>query len=76
MLAEDMEQIQVRKTDFHQILQAAEMLLDKMEHALSQDEIAKRRMLDVRTGKIRGGTEEELHAYLKKRGVKIERMAG
>jgi len=67
-----MEQIQINRTDFHQILQAAEMLLGKVEHALAQDEIAKKRMLDITTGKVQGKTEAELHVYLKKRGVRID----
>ncbi len=67
-----MEIIEVKKSDLDKILNTAEILVDEVEQALSQDEIANKRIRDVRTGKTSGRTEKELDVYLKKRGVKIE----
>lgn len=69
-----MEQVQVTKSDLSGILQTVEVLIDKIEHVLSQDEIAKVRIADIKTGRVQGRTEAELDEYLKKRGVKFERM--
>ena len=67
-----MEQVQVQKEDFSDILRTIERLIDKVENILSRDEIAKSRIMDIKEGKIQGRTETELDSYLKKRGVKIE----
>ena len=69
-----METIQIKKSDFNKILNTAEILINEVEEALSQEDIIKKRMEEIKTGKIKGGTEEELDEYLKKRGVKIERL--
>ena len=69
-----METIQVKKSDFGKILETAEVLIDEVENALSQEEIVKRRIDDVRHGRVRGRTESELDEYLKKRGIKIDQM--
>jgi len=66
-----MEQVQVQKEDFSDILRTIERLIDKVENILSRDEIAKSRIMDIKEGKIQGRTETELDSYLKKRGVKI-----
>ena len=67
-----METVEVKKSDLSKILNTAEILVDEVEQALSQDEIANKRIKDIMTGKISGRTEKELDKYLKKRGVKIE----
>ena len=67
-----METIQVRKSDFNKIISTAEVLINEVEQALSQDEIAKKRIDDIKAGGIKSRTEEELDNYLKKRGVKID----
>ena len=67
-----METVQVGKDDFNKILNTAEVLIDEVEQALSQDEIVIRRIEDIKTGRVKGKTEKELDYYLKKRGVKIE----
>lgn len=69
-----MENIQIKKSDFNKILNTAEILINEVEEALSQEDIIKKRMEDIKTGKVNGKTEEELDDYLKKRGVKIERL--
>ncbi len=35
------------------------------------DEIARKRLLDIKNGKEKGKTEKDLERYLKKRGIKI-----
>ena len=67
-----METVEVKKSDLSKILNTAEILVDEVEQALSQDEIANKRIKDIMAGKISGRTEKELDEYLKKRGVKIE----
>jgi len=67
-----METVEVKKSDLNKILNTAEILVDEVEQALSQDEIAKKRMNDIKTEKTTGKTEKDLDEYLKKRGVKIE----
>ena len=69
-----METVEVKKSDLNKILNTAEILVDEVEQALSQDEIAKKRMNDIKTEKTTGKTEKDLDEYLKKRGVKIEWM--
>lgn len=65
-----MRNVMVEKSDFGKILQTAETLIDEVENAL-QDEIVKKRMDEINTGKVKGKTEKELDEYLKKRGLKI-----
>jgi len=69
-----MEDIQIKKSDFNKILNTAEILINEVEEALSQEDIIKKRIEEIKTGKIKGRTEEELDEYLKKRGVKIEQL--
>lgn len=66
-----METIQIKKSDFNKILNTAEILINEVEQALSQDDLIKKRIEDIKTGKVKGRTEQELDDYLKKRGVKI-----
>ena len=66
-----METLQIKKTDFNKILETAEILINEVEQALSQDDIVKARIEDIRMGRIKGKSEQELNDYLKKRGVKI-----
>ena len=66
-----METLQIKKTDFNKILETAEILINEVEQALSQDDIVKARIEDIRIGRIKGKSEQELNDYLKKRGVKI-----
>ena len=67
-----METVQIKKSDFSKILSTAEILIDEVEQAFSQDEVVIKRIKDIKTGNVKGKTEQELNDYLKKRGVKIE----
>ena len=47
-------------------------MIDEVEQAFSQDEIIKKRMNEIKTGKVKGRSETDLNNYLKKRGLKID----
>lgn len=66
------ETITIKKQDFDKILNTAEILIDEVEDALSQDELVRKRIDDIKTGRIAGKTEEDYYEYLKKRGIKIK----
>ena len=59
----------MEKNDFSRILNTAEILIDDVEQVLSQDEIVKSRIKDVKIGRIAGKTEKDYNEYLKKRGL-------
>lgn len=65
-----METVTVQKEVFSKILADVEVLLDDVESALNSK--VKQRLHDITTGKIEAKTEEDLHDYLRKRGVKVE----
>lgn len=65
-------EVKVQQEDFNRILDTAEVLIDEVEHVLSQDDLTKKRLDDIKSGKIIGKSEEELDNYLKSRGVKVE----
>ena len=65
-----METVTVPKEVFSKILEDVEVLIDDVELALDQK--VRKRISDIETGVVKGKTEEDLHNYLKKRGVKIE----
>lgn len=65
-----METVQVPKRVFGKILEDAETLINDVEIAL--DEKTKQRIQDIELGKVEGKSEEDLNAYLRKRGIKIE----
>ena len=66
-----MEIINVEKTDFSRILNTAEILVKEVEQVLSQDEIVKSRIKDIKIGRITGKTKEDYNEYLKKRGIQF-----
>ena len=63
--------VNVQKADFSRILNTAEALIDEVESALSQDEIARTRIAGILSVKTKGATDQEYYAHLKKRGVKV-----
>jgi len=64
-----METITIPKKDFDKILKDMEVLLNHVEGSL--DKKAKKRLNEIKSGKEKGKTEEELDNYLKTRGVKF-----
>jgi len=65
-----METVVVPKKVFGKILEDAEMLINDVEMALN--ERIRKRIQDIEFGKVEGKSEEELDAYLRKRGIKVE----
>ena len=64
--------VHVQKSDFNKILDTAESLIDEVEQVLSQDDIVRKRLDDIRKRNTKGRTEAELNKYLKGRGVKVD----
>ena len=62
-----METITVEKSDFNKILNTMEILLDDFEQILPKNEIVTRRIEEIKTGKIKGKSEEDYKKYLQKR---------
>ncbi|MBI2042774.1 hypothetical protein HYT25_00080 [Candidatus Pacearchaeota archaeon] len=62
-----METINVGKDDFNKIMNTMEILLDDFEKVFSQDEIIIQRIEEIKTGKIKGKSEEDYQKYLQKR---------
>jgi len=62
-----MQTIQVTKSDFRRILTTAEVLIDEVEQALSQDDVVKERIRDIKSGRIKGKTEDDYYEYFKQR---------
>ncbi len=60
-----METIHVKKSGLNKILNTAEILVGEVEQALSQDEIIRKRIVDIRAGKAHGKTEKELDDYFR-----------
>lgn len=65
------KQININQGDFLQILNTAEILIDKVALVLGNDAIVKERVNDICQGKIKGKTEEDYNEYLKKRGIRF-----
>ena len=64
--------VEVKKKDFEEIIDTANELVEKVESALSEEEIAvKERLKDVKKG-IKGKTGKDVDSYLEGRGVKID----
>ena len=59
-------------SDANKVLDEVESLLKDMENDFNQDATVKKRISEIRQNSSIGKNEEELNAYLKKRGVKID----
>jgi len=67
-----MATITVSEEKFNRVLSDVETLIEDVASLFDQDEIAKRRLHEVKLNPSTGKSEKELDTYLKKRGVKIE----
>ena len=68
-----METVCIPKSKLNLVLSDVEKLLSHFEDMVEdQDEIAVKRLKEVKTGQVSGKSEKELDDYLKKRGVKVE----
>ena len=60
------------KESFGKILVDIDILLkDLQELEIQEDVLIRKRKAEIETSPSRGKTEEELHDYLKKRGVRV-----
>lgn len=62
-----MENISVARNDFNKILATVEILINDVEQALSQNEIAEKRMNDVISGNVAGRSQKDYNEYLKRK---------
>ena len=67
-----MEQILVSPEKLNKVLMDVEVLIEDVASLMNQDEIAKKRLLEVKDDLSMGVPEEELDNYLKERGAEIE----
>lgn len=68
-----MTTISVSKEKLGEVISDVEQLVSHFEDLVEeQDKIAQCRLANIKTGKVKGKTEEELDNYLKKRGIKID----
>jgi len=67
-----MTTITISEEKFNKVLADVENLIDHVADLLDQDEIAKKRIAEIKSNPSIGKSEKELNDYLKKRGVKID----
>ena len=67
-----MANITISEEKLNKVLADVENLIEDVSSLLDQDEIAKKRMAEIKTNPSIGKSENELDDYLKKRGVKID----
>ena len=67
-----MENVTISKQKLGLVIDDVEKLITHVEALVEdQDMIVKQRIADIKTGKVKGKSEEELDDYLRKRGVKV-----
>ena len=62
----------ISEEKFNKVIADVENLIEDVADLFDQDEIAKRRLTEIKTNPSIGKSEKELDDYLKKRGVKVE----
>ena len=67
-----MGNITVSEEKFNKVLSDVEALIEDVSSLFDQDEIAKKRIAEIKANPSIGKSEKELDAYLKKRGVKVD----
>lgn len=67
-----MANIIISEEQFNKVLADVETLIEDVSTLFDQDEIAKKRMADIKANPPMGKSEKELDDYLKKRGVKVD----
>lgn len=67
-----MANITISEEKLNKVLADVENLIEDVSSLLDQDEIAKKRMAEIKANPPIGKSENELDDYLKKRGVKID----
>ena len=66
-----MTTITISEEKFNKVIADVEKLIEDVSSLLDQDEIAKKRMAEIKTDPSIGKSEKELDNYLKRRGVKV-----
>ena len=66
-----MVSITVQVDKLNKVLLDVEVLVEDVASLLNQDEVAKKRLGEIKKDPSIGLTEEELNNYLKKSGIKI-----
>ena len=66
-----METVTIPKEKFNKVLSDVEVLIEDVVSIFSQDNIAEKRLKEIKETPSIGKSESELDNYLKKRGVKI-----
>ena len=64
-----MKLINIPKDTLNKVLVDVEVLIGDVASLLNQDEIAKKRLIEIKKNASIALSEEELNNYLKKRGV-------
>ena len=67
-----MVNISVSEEKFNKVLADVEALIEDVSELFDQDEIAKKRIMDIESNPSIGKSEKELDDYLRQRGVKID----
>ena len=67
-----MANISVSEEKFNKVLADVEALIEDVANLFDQDEIAKKRIIDIKSDPSIGKSEKELDDYLKQRGVKVD----
>jgi len=67
-----MATITISEEKFNKVLADVETLIEDVSTLFDQDDIAKKRMADIKANPSIGKSEKEIDDYLKKRGVKVK----
>ena len=62
----------ISEEKFNKVIADVETLIEDVADLVNQDEIAKRRIAEIKSNPSAGKSEKELDDYLKKRGVKVD----
>ena len=67
-----MATVTMSEEKFNKVIADVENLIEDVVALFDQDEIAKKRIKDIKADPSIGKSEKELDDYLKKRGVKVD----
>ena len=67
-----MGNIIISEEKFNKVLSDVETLIEDVSSLFDQDEIAKKRIAEIKSNTSIGKSEKELDSYLKQRGVKVD----
>ncbi|HLD42555.1 MAG TPA: hypothetical protein VJB08_01050 [Candidatus Nanoarchaeia archaeon] len=66
-----METVSIPKQKLDEVMSDVERLVSHFEELIDEDQVAKKRITDIKEGRIAGKSERELDKYLEKRGVNV-----